>query len=348
MESLIAAGIIIIVFGLIGYAVWTAANSWRPHLKEEEEIWQQLAEAQKLNFLPTGNLPDTYVSGTYRGHFLTLRTQDGATYGDTQTRVSLNRQQAIDDKTDLQVLNGLAGLAELETLKGTLGAEEGGNCLFYDQPGVETDINYLRSVFGLLDKLITIYPKVIKLGGEAVPVLQELGQKYEAFQPLGVEMIKDLAQASVNQFGGRLAEVWCPRCLTRFEAIEIDLSGLTSVVYCGCRICGQSREFLHLPQGLVAVLNNRETEPQAETDGMLKVNWIARQELFDFDWVEIIQATDEEIERFAVQVGNDTDAWREPRYKDMACVISPDCELMANTDRILQKMFGQVTQSNHQ
>jgi hypothetical protein len=64
--------------------------------------------------------------------------------------------------------------------------------------------------------------------------------------------------------------------------------------------------------------------------------------LFDFDQVEIIQASDEEVERFAVQVGNDTDLVREPRYREMICKIGPECRLSENTIRILEKMFGEI------
>jgi hypothetical protein len=58
--------------------------------------------------------------------------------------------------------------------------------------------------------------------------------------------------------------------------------------------------------------------------------------------LEIILATDEEVEHFAVQVGNDTDPVRSRDYKQMRCTVGPDCKLSANTMRILQRTFGQV------
>ena len=73
-----------------------------------------------------------------------------------------------------------------------------------------------------------------------------------------------------------------------------------------------------------------------------QVNWSAQQRLFDFDRVEIIQATDEDVERFAMQVGNDTDPVRQPRYTQMHCLIAPGCRLSENSWRILQSFFGQV------
>jgi hypothetical protein len=66
--------------------------------------------------------------------------------------------------------------------------------------------------------------------------------------------------------------------------------------------------------------------------------------MFDFDEVEIVRATDQDVERFAIQVGNDTDPIRQPRYKQMQCIISPNCDLSVNTRRILERTFGTVYQ----
>jgi hypothetical protein len=63
---------------------------------------------------------------------------------------------------------------------------------------------------------------------------------------------------------------------------------------------------------------------------------------FDFAWVEIRQASDEEIEYFAVEIGNDTDELRQPAYKQMRCLLGPDCRPSENTWRILQSQFGEV------
>jgi hypothetical protein len=114
------------------------------------------------------------------------------------------------------------------------------------------------------------------------------------------------------------------------------------ITYYGCRICGQSREYFYLPQGVVAVLDTSWGKVQAEEDGLLQVNWLIHRTLFDFDRIKIIQATDEDVERFAVQVGNDTDPFRRLRYQQMSCVVGSECRLSENTIRILERMFGQV------
>jgi hypothetical protein len=115
--------------------------------------------------------------------------------------------------------------------------------------------------------------------------------------------------------------------------------------YYGCRACGQSREVLNLKRGVTAVLDNAGTVEQLPQAEELKVNWLHRRSLFDFDRVEIVQATDEEVERFAVSVGNDTDETRRVRYQGMECVISPACELSLNTQRILEYTFGKEVEA---
>ena len=45
--------------------------------------------------------------------------------------------------------------------------------------------------------------------------------------------------------------------------------------------------------------------------GHLRVNWLTYFQPFDFVQVEIHNASDEDVERFAVQMGNDTDPIRQ-------------------------------------
>lgn len=81
---------------------------------------------------------------------------------------------------------------------------------------------------------------------------------------------------------------------------------------------------------------------QEKRDGVLPVNWLRRGGLFDFDHVEVIQSTEEQVERFAMQVANDTDPSRRPRYRGMVCRVSADCGLPENTVRILASLSDRV------
>ena len=102
------------------------------------------------------------------------------------------------------------------------------------------------------------------------------------------------------------------------------------------------QQFFEFTGEIIAVLDSRMTAAQGEQDDTLRVNWLARRTIFSFDAVEIVRATDEEVERFAVQVGNDTDPARRNCYQTMSCRVFPDCTLSDNTLRILQRTFGQI------
>jgi hypothetical protein len=122
----------------------------------------------------------------------------------------------------------------------------------------------------------------------------------------------------------------------------VRLNWWHTITYYGCRTCGQSANFIEERGQSIMVLNQQMTVAQLERARMFIINWLAERELFDFDEVQIIRASDEEVERFAVQVGNDTDPLRKSRYQEMRCVVSPHCRLSENTMRILERMFGQV------
>jgi hypothetical protein len=94
----------------------------------------------------------------------------------------------------------------------------------------------------------------------------------------------------------------------------------------------------------VAVLDAGMAETVIKDGETIRVNWLLRRELFDFETVEIIQADDEAVERLAVQIGNDTDPLRRPRYPEMTCTVAPTCPLSENTIRILQRTFGQIVE----
>lgn len=91
----------------------------------------------------------------------------------------------------------------------------------------------------------------------------------------------------------------------------------------------------------MVVLDHRMADEIQLDNDTLRVNWFSQGEPFDFDSVEIIAASDEEVERFAVRLGNDTEPWRQPRYRQMSCIVHPSSGLSENTLKILGRTFGQ-------
>ena len=134
----------------------------------------------------------------------------------------------------------------------------------------------------------------------------------------------------------------CPRCLTQFEGRKYKMPGMafSSAVIYGCRTCGQGRSYL--VGDVVATLDEAMTDPVRQGVGLVRVNWLAHRQSFDFDQVRIAQASDEVVERFAVQIGNDTDPLRQSRYPGMRCSLAPTHQLSQNTVKILDSTFGEV------
>jgi hypothetical protein len=212
---------------------------------------------------------------------------------------------------------------------------------------------------------------LVALGGEAIPhLLTKAKDRAHPLRRTATWLIRSICHETNARLAGQADRMLCPTCLTCCGSHTTTQLG-SLMIYYGCRTCGQSREFIYCQQGVMAVLDSNWTEtppqrggllhrifdwlaadrPELEAqaqddarraDGLLRVNWLAHRELFDFDRVEIVQATDEDVERFAVQVGNDTDPMRKPRYPGMECSIWPECQLSENTLRVLQHTFGQV------
>ena len=182
------------------------------------------------------------------------------------------------------------------------------------------------------------------LGGEAAaPVVAAVAaDERSSVRDVAIWLLRSIEAETRDRLSAHSSRLLCPRCLVRFYANEVLVTDLPPFVYYGCRACGQSREFLEWPDEVVTVLDKGMDAAYIEQDGLLRGNWLQFRSLFDCDWVEIIQATDEDVERFAVQVGNDTDLFRKPHYQTMPCLVNPKCRLSDNTLRILEHIFGEV------
>jgi len=211
------------------------------------------------------------------------------------------------------------------------------------------ELERLLRLYRPLTELLEAYLAVGESGSVAMPILEPIAQDetyvlHKLGSPLrnvATQLVMDIARQNRTQFNDPSFAYICPTCLLRFQIHRVKISSLNQIPYCGCRGCHQSQTFLHNKQ-VEAVLNAGMTDEWSENQRDIQVNWLARRSLFDFDAVQIIQATDEDVERFAVQVGNDTDAYRAERYGQMKCTVSSKVQLSENTLRILRKTFGEV------
>ena len=186
---------------------------------------------------------------------------------------------------------------------------------------------------------------LVALGGEAVADILQTSVK--ANKRLGTWLLKNWLLRSIEfetelRLKPELDRLLCSRCLTRIDKHDKQLSNVLSFSFYGCRRCEQSRTF-YLADRVVAILDHTHRSEVVQRAEKFCINWTARRTLFDFDTVEIIAATDEAVERFAVQVGNDTEPIRQAGYKSMPCLVHHPELLSENSLRILRRTFAVET-----
>lgn len=303
--------------------------------------WETVAVTHHLDFSQGKLLEGTRVVGQYRGYEIGMVAfqQNKQPYTRiilVQNLVSESRPLLIQPLPDF-----LKSFQDKVKHASKLEIDPQGQKLTYEQRQVETNPSRLQSQLDALVDWLDTYPAIVALGGEAIPILRPIAAKKEHLLNLiAHQLLQEIAPTTLH-LQDHTANLWCRRCLTYCTEHAIELSLLQELVYYGCRTCHQSHEFFSV-QRVTAILDqDRVTEPDYQND-CLRVNWLIRQNLFDFHEVEIIRVDDEMVERFAVQVGNDTDPKRRPRYQKMVCTLSAACHLSPNTRRILERTFGLI------
>lgn len=355
--------VVSLAFGLGGLAVVTAAA--RLVMSHHRRRYVTLPP-DDLSQITSLLLNRKHITGHYQGHLFRLdsyvlgknggrrpvgQTVAGPTGVFTRLVLEANHSPARSNSGSalpssgdlLQAITQHLSTEALSNLRGEIFVATHGDRVIYTQPGFEIDPAYLQFLLETLVVLIDAYPGVVGLGGEAVRPLIAIGA--EPAHPLRMivpQILRDIELETTARLGRKPARFLCRRCLVRCAALKIPASTLTQVRYYGCRACGQSRAVIYWPNKVVAVLDQAMTKAQVVQDGVLYRNWLKQAALFDFGEVQIINATDEAVERFSVQAGNDTDPLRRPKYAQMRCVVDSGCKLSPNTLKVLQRTFGQV------
>ncbi len=347
--TLYACIFLFVAGGLVALGVAIAKN----FLAQQQAFWaawHTLAERHHLSFTGGGLFSrQRKLGGKYEGHPLSLETYQKGSDKSKQiyTRLTVSASQPPADLSLEEAVELLTPAALEGAWTENIEARPDGEAIqvHYEKSGVETELNYLQFLFDWLSRLADAYPAMVELGGQAVPRFQELRQNH-ALKPFITHLLQDIATDTARRWAAQADRLVCPTCLARGRSHRLWLGLFQWPSYYGCRLCHQSRDF-YLVSTVIATLDEKtadgEAPYQAYQEGeRLYVNWLARRSLFDFDAVKIIRASDEMVERFAVQVGNDTDSFRKPRYRGMRCTVSEEAGLSANTMRILEHTFGRV------
>jgi hypothetical protein len=322
------------------------------------QAWKSLAAANNLVFT-AGKLDAYGISGQYRNCWLILDvpTQNERDSGAVEaywTRLTVSiaegglnpllpRLDMATSKTltakDIPALLNPAGSGVYFKGKVAIDNRRHPVTCTYTQTGIETALPQLQFLFDSLTTLAHALPQIVALGGEVVPQLEEIAK--HSSTNVATYILQNIAR-DTSRWQEQVSTMLCPKCLTYWSEHKIDLWSLKPREYYGCRMCGQSREFIDAKNPVVAVLDHQMKGKVSTWGQVVRVNWFAHGALFDFDEVEIVTATDEEVERFAVKVGNDTDPFRQSHYKGMRCRVAENCNLSKNSIRVLQQMFSEV------
>lgn len=156
------------------------------------------------------------------------------------------------------------------------------------------------------------------------------------------QLITDIAAENRARFQAKASILFCTACFARGTTYNFALTDNTKIVYYGCRLCQQSHQ-MQDGERVVAVLDQRMSEAYRKVENDIHINWLQFKQPADINRIEIIEANDQDIERFVMMLGNDTDPLRRSRYQTMPCFIAANCAISPNSRRLLEKMFGQVT-----
>lgn len=315
--------------------------------------WTTLAELNDLRVTNDIGSGELTLSGKFRGYDLYLR---GASTGNDQDvkyrtvfQLGAGYLKSSEDKKDEPAIT----VDEIEarfdgrgngpyTLKAKLKLQVWGvSHLRYEYAGLETDVDYLQFLFDLSTDLMDAYPRIIKLGGEAVSTLLPISQdKKHRLQSIAQQLLHEI-QEKTQALAPETSVLVCQRCFHRVTKHEISINWMKSQHFYGCRACQQSNDFFRQAM-VIAFLDVDMIEKAINTSQGLNVNWLIDRALFDFDAVAIANASDKDVEQFAMQIGNETDTLRKSKFAKMQCIIGPQCELSGNSLRILEKTFGEV------
>lgn len=329
---------------IVGSVDWPKNEATRINWSD----WQAFAQTHGFTFTPGVMVEGMRVSGSYKGFGFGMMAfhknweSREAPYTlmemTTHPNASAQQKPALTpaDVSKIFAVNNI----DIK-LKGIVEATEQGQKLTYIQRNLETNRAYLDGVLESLYTLIQAYPALVATGGQIIPLLRSVAtDEKHPLRDVAQQLIHDIASIT-HPLAYRLSSLVCGHCLLPFAEHKADISRFQIVTYYGCQQCHRSTDYFEAQQ-VIAVLDQRLADRTVYDNGVLRINWIRHRYLFNFHAVEIINATDEDVERFAVQIGNDTNPARKPGYKSMVCQVSAAANLSPNTIRILQHTFGQV------
>jgi hypothetical protein len=263
-----------------------------PPMQYKKEDWTSIhsfAEFNQLHFRISKFAIAPVLSGLYQGCQLKLsffNWPKPKPLSLTRLHLSVLQREVLPlpalDQDHTPLLDTFVAMTANLDLSGLLQINPGGRRLLYEEPNLRTDPASLQALCELAAQLLRIYPRLSSLGGVAVPRLKTLAAQLHPFQPVAIQLLRDIARETQSRLGGQANQLLCPACLRHCTAHEIKLSLLDRPAYYGCRNCGQSLEFLPAGKAVIALLDTQMAQKYILRDEVLYGNWLLHRQLFDF------------------------------------------------------------------
>lgn len=128
--------------------------------------------------------------------------------------------------------------------------------------------------------------------------------------------------------------LYCEKHLHRFNRIyskEID--------YRACRKCRNTQYGIVVKKSTLVLSESIGWGTRKEGD-FFWINGLYLNELCDFDEIVVGNCSYEELERFCIIVGNDTDPWRAKKQKDIYYRLGEDATVTEQGIRLLNRFFA--------
>ena len=111
--------------------------------------------------------------------------------------------------------------------------------------------------------------------------------------------------------------------------------------YLACRICKQTHLSIKVSK-VVLVIDSSMDVLYSRNDDTYFVNWLAHRRRMDFDSVEIGTCSEDFITDFCIEMGNDTDSYRNQKYATASCYLRPGSTLSIKAMNLLRTQFKKV------
>ncbi len=345
-EKLNPDTIVMIVFAV--FAVFPAICFYFYSKVASNKALRQFAKSNNLHFWHLSG-----IEGDFRSYRLSIRNED--IDKERCTIFELRRNKKFNHFQKRQTVRDIMSRfwAIYSRIKSENLLDIKSEMISFQSELIKNTDEFLPIIEQLIE-LIEICHDVRKIGSEAIaPLLRARKNKQFIWQ-----IIKDITGETKLRIKPKMSLLLCKKCLTFCSSHKVTLRlsfELTKrkYYYYGCRICRQSRDFIEGRS--IAVIDNLMTQDRitykfrqhtqhtnrkwSVLQNEISVNWLAFRKPFDFHEVRIVQASDREVEEFLMQVGNDTDEFRQSRYKGMPCIVTSGCKLSGNTFRILKHTF---------